>query len=87
MGFLQSGGYILLVFHAQAGDAVGISQFDEIRAGHWHLFNVAVKEHFLPLAHHAEVAVVENGELDGQFFLHGGNQFLQSHLKAAVAGY
>ena len=83
---MQGVGYVLLLGHAQGGDAVGVGEFDVVRAGHRHLFDVAVKEHFLPLAHHAQVAVVEQGDFDGQLFLDGGNQFLEGHLEAAVAG-
>ena len=46
---------------------------------------VAVEEEFLPLADHAEAAIVENENLDGQLQLGQKAQFLDSHLEAAVA--
>ena len=42
-------------------------------------------EELLPLPHHAEVAVVEDGELDGQALLHHRRHLLHVHLEAAVA--
>ncbi len=37
------------------------------------------------MAYHAEVAVVDNGNVDLNFFLEDGGQFAHGHLKAAVS--
>ena len=42
-------------------------------------------EHLLPLADHAEVGVVEDGDLDRDAFGTGRDQLLRGHLEAAVA--
>ena len=42
-------------------------------------------EHLLPLADHAEVAVVEDRDLDRDALGAGGDQLLRGHLEAAVA--
>ena len=42
-------------------------------------------EELLPLAHHAQVAVVDDGDLDRDALLHGGRQFGHGHLETAVA--
>ena len=46
---------------------------------------VVLVEQLLPLAHHTQEAVVEDGEADGEVVLADGLEFLRSHLEAAVA--
>ena len=86
-GRLQSRRNVFLVLHAPGRYVVGVGQLHVVGAGHGNLFEVAVEKHLLPLANHAQVAVVEQGNLDGQLLLHGGHQFLQRHLETAVAGH
>ena len=50
-----------------------------------HLGVALVVEHLLPLAHHAEVGVVEDGDLDRDALGRRGDQLLRGHLEAAVA--
>ena len=45
----------------------------------------AVVEEFLPLPHHAKVAVVDDGDLDVDLFLHDRGEFRHGHLESAVA--
>ena len=47
---------------------------------------VLVVERLLPLADHAEEAVVDDGDVDGEAFLLDGGQFGGGHLEASVAG-
>ena len=42
-------------------------------------------EQLLPLAHHAQVGVVQDGHLDGDALGRGGDELLGRHLEAAVA--
>src|SRR5699024_1361968 len=44
-------------------------------------------EHFLPLAHHAEHAVVGDGDEDRQLVFVDGGEFLDVHLDGTVAGH
>ena len=50
-----------------------------------HLAVALLVEHLLPLAHHAEVRVVEDGDLDRDALRRRGHQLLRGHLEAAVA--
>src|SRR5271155_5003066 len=47
-----------------AGDAVSVGELDEVGADEWRGFVVALVEKFLPLTDHAEVAVVDDGDVD-----------------------
>ena len=49
-------------------------------------FVVAFVEEFLPLAHHAEVAVIDDGDVDLELFLDDGRELGGGHLEAAIAG-
>ena len=44
-----------------------------------------LEEQGLPLPHHAQVAVVQNGDLHGQLLDDGGGHLLDVHLDAAIA--
>ena len=50
-----------------------------------HLGVALLVEHLLPLAHHAEVGVVQDGDLHGDALGRGGDELLRGHLEAAVA--
>ena len=63
-----------------AGELFGVGEaieFDRAQA--------VVVEQRLPLAHHAEIAVVHHDDLDGQGVRGDGGQFGDRHLEAAVA--
>ncbi len=49
-----------LVAHAHAGDAIGGGERHEVRTHHRRRGIAAVMEQLLPLAHHAQVAVVDD---------------------------
>src|SRR5258706_4214127 len=44
-------------------------------------------EELLPLAHHAQVAIVHNGNFKHQALLLYSSEFLDVHLNAAITGY
>ena len=67
-------------------NAVRVGQLDEVGADQRRGFVVALVEKLLPLAHHAQVAVVDDGDVDLDAFLHDGGQLGCGHLEAAVAG-
>ena len=50
-----------------------------------HLAQAIVVEKRLPLAHHPEIAVVHDNDLDGQRVIGDGCQFGNRHLEAAIA--
>ena len=50
-----------------------------------HLGVALLVEHLLPLADHAEVGVVEDGDLHRDALGRGGDELLRRHLEAAVA--
>ena len=69
-----------------AGDAVGGGEDDEVGREDGRRGVVLVVEGLLPLADHAEEAVVDDGDVDGQLLLLDGGEFGGGHLEAAVAG-
>src|SRR5579871_5716717 len=70
-----------------AAHAVGLGQPGEIGAGKRRAAVALVLEQLLPLAHHAQVAVVDDRHFDVlDSLLHDGRQLLVGHLEAAVAG-
>ena len=70
---------------ALAADAEGVGQRREIRRDERSGDVALVVEKFLPLANHAEKAVVDDGDVDLDFFLNDGGELAHGHLEAAVA--
>src|SRR5690606_9783211 len=76
----------------QLGDAhtdvpIGFGQFDEVgQRLHVGMRVAAVVLHVLPLAHHAQRAVVEVDDLHRQVVLQAGGQLLDVHLDTAFTG-
>src|SRR3954467_90925 len=76
-----------LVREAQPGGPVGLGQLDEVRIlAHVDMRVALVPEQLLPLADHAEVAVVHDEHLDGDALLGARRELLHVHLHRAVAG-
>src|SRR5271165_1559404 len=72
--------------HRDAGNAVRVGKLDEIRTEDRRGLIVLLVEELLPLPHHAEVSVVDDGNVDVEVLLRDGGQLGGSHLKAAVSG-
>ena len=70
---------------ALAADAEGVSERGEIRSDERSGDVALVVEKFLPLANHAEEAVVDDGDVDLDFFLNDGRELAHGHLEATVA--
>ena len=70
---------------ALAADAEGVGQSRKIRRDERRGDVALVVEKFLPLADHAEIAVIDDGDLDVDFFLDDGGELAHGHLKTAVA--
>src|SRR6267142_912737 len=70
---------------ALAADAKSIGESCKIRRDERRGHVTLVVEEFLPLADHAEIAVVNDGDLDVDFFLDDGGQLTHGHLEAAIA--
>src|SRR5215218_10835846 len=70
-----------------AAQAVRSGELFVVGTGDGRLGVAAVVEELLPLAHHAEVAVVEDGYLDVEAEVPYGGELLEVHLDAAVAGH
>src|ERR671917_131624 len=73
--------------HAHAAQAVRSGELLVVGTRYRRLRVAAVVEELLPLAHHAEIAVVEDGHFDVQPEIPDGSEFLEVHLDAAVAGH
>src|ERR1035438_7962178 len=69
-----------------SGDAMCLGKLDEIGTDQRRRFIVALVEELLPLAHHAEIAVVDDRDIDLEPFLHNRGELRSSHLEAAIAG-
>ncbi|SKO89493.1 Uncharacterised protein [Mycobacteroides abscessus subsp. massiliense] len=73
--------------HTDANVSVCFSQFDEIGQGIEIGFRFAVAViQFLPLANHAEIAVVQGNDVHRNAVLEAGGQLLDVHLNRAFAG-
>src|SRR5579864_6161422 len=68
-----------------ASNAKSVGQSGEIRRNKRSSNVALVVEEFLPLANHAEIAVVNDGDLDVDLFLNDGGKLAHGHLEAAVA--
>src|SRR5579859_230047 len=67
-----------------AANAEGVGQCREIGRNERCGDVALIVEKFLPLADHAKIAVVDDGDLDVDFFLNDGGQLAHGHLEAAV---
>src|SRR6266536_2306100 len=72
---------------AQPDAAVGLGELDIVGdlGAELDVGVPLVVEQLLPLAHHAEEAVVEDQDLDRQLLDRAGGEFLRGHLEAAIA--
>src|ERR1017187_1132442 len=61
-----------------------IGELDEVGADKRSGLVVAIVEELLPLAHHAEIAVVNDGDVDLDLLLDNGGEFGSGHLEATV---
>ena len=78
---------LLLVLDGEAERAVRARERRVVgqRVREVDLREALLEEHVLPLAHHAEVAVVDDHDDDRQLLEHRGRELLRGHLEAAVA--
>src|SRR5215217_114279 len=81
----DGGLYVVALLDGPSAQPIGGGELLVVRAGYGRLGVAAVVKELLPLAHHAEVAVVEDGHLDVQPEVPYGRELLQVHLDAAVA--
>ena len=65
-------------------DMVGAGEGDEVGAGDIHKRIAFIVEELLPLADHAEEAVVEDKDLDVDVELHDRAELLQGHLETPI---
>src|SRR5262249_1151323 len=71
--------------NAFATNAEGVGQGSKIRRNERGSNIALVVEEFLPLPNHAEIAVINDGDLDVDFFLNDGGKLTHGHLEAAIA--
>src|ERR1039458_4810051 len=84
-GRLNCGHDLRALSHGRIPNSVGPSNLGEIRFQQWGSLVVAFVEEFLPLAHHSQKAVVDDGNVDLKILLHDGGEFAHGHLKATVS--
>ena len=71
--------------HRRCLDAIGFGELRKIRVQQRRCRVVALVEKFLPLPHHPEEAIVNDGNVDFQILLHDRRQLRHRHLKSAIA--
>src|SRR5262245_30858931 len=84
-GLLHDGNHAFAFADACRTKAVGVSHLREIRIHQWGRSITLLVEELLPLADHAQVAVVDDGDFYVDLLLHDGGKFAERHLKAAIA--
>jgi hypothetical protein len=72
--------------HRRRTDAEGLGQLDEIRREDRRALVVLLVKRLLPLANHAQVTIVDDGDINIQLLLGDRGQLGTGHLKSAVAG-
>ncbi len=70
-----------------SGQVKRICKLHEVWAVKRRGFVASLVEKFLPLPHHTQITVVDNGNLDIKAFLRDGGKFGHRHLKATVASH
>ncbi len=86
-GFFESGAEFFGLGDGFAFEAVSAGELRRLwEAVEGDLAQAVVVEELLPLADHAEVAVVHADDLDGELMVGDGGEFRDRHLEAAVAG-
>ena len=83
--FLQLLADIGRAFDVDTFNAVGFCQFHKVRIPlQIHTAFAIVEEKLLPLAHHAEVVIIQHEDLDRQLMNSCGRQFTKGHLESTV---
>ena len=85
LGHADSGEDFVVPGHSDPGRAIRFREFDEIGSVNLDLRVVLLVEEVLPLPDHPEIAVVDDGNPDIEFFLDAGGEFVQRHLEATIA--
>jgi len=83
-GSLHGGGHLAAGVHPLAVDAEGLREFHEVRGEDGRGGVAALVEQGLPLADHAEEAVVDDGDVHLDVLLDGRHELGEGHLEAAV---
>ena len=74
------------IFNGDTAQSMCFGEFREVRAGQRCAAVALPFEQLLPLAHHAEVAVVDDSDFEvREAFLRDGRQFAVRHLETTVA--
>src|SRR2546421_3472976 len=84
---MYRGRYIFATRNTHACQAVGICQLHVVRASDGGLRVVARVKELLPLAYHTKIAIVHDGNLDGDALLAQSRQLLNVHLDATITSY
>src|ERR1051325_1264835 len=71
-------------FHRVALNAISLTQLHKVRTDERRSLIILVTENFLPLAHHPQKSIVDDGDVDLDFFLNDGGKLTHSHLKSAI---
>lgn len=86
-GFFDHASHVSRAFDVDARDAIGGSQFAEVRvADEIDSAEAIVEEKLLPLANHPEVMIVQYDDFDRQLVNRRGGELKQCHLESTVAG-
>src|SRR6266849_1806602 len=84
-GGANGGHNLRTLAHGHAADSVGLAEFGEVGVEQGRCLVVLLVEEFLPLANHAEISVVDDGDVNFQVLLDDRRQLSHRHLESAVA--
>ena len=68
LGLPQGRQHVFILRDPERAHAVGLGQLDEVGPVNRDRLQMIIEVHLLPLAHHAQVAVVDKGDLHRQLF-------------------
>src|SRR5487761_1182369 len=68
------GNHLRPLSHMRAANAMSVGELDEVRTKQRSGFVILVVEKLLPLAHHAEIPVVDDGDVDVEMLLRDGRK-------------
>src|SRR5262245_10849451 len=77
--------YFLMFGHESCRDAMRFCQFHKIGREHIDGGITLLEKELLPLAYHAKILIVHDGDLDVRALLNRGGQFGGGHLESAIA--
>jgi hypothetical protein len=84
-GLLDGRDYLALLPDGETRDTICLSDLGKVGSQQRSAGIASLEEQLLPLAHHPQVAIIEDRNLDRQPLLSHSGQFLDIHLETTIA--